>query len=158
MSTTEFTERLRQWAEVFMHSTMRGSHQFSREHGISFAQLNVLHRLYHGGSCGVSEIGDNMGVTNAAVSQMIERLVQQGLLDRTEDPKDRRSKNITLTSKGADLVRESVEAGQRWLEELTVAFSPEQQQAIASALALLTEAARGLESRVGINPPATERN
>ena len=109
------------------------------------SQLSTLFHIYHGGACGVSHIGDHLSVTNAAASQMIDRLVQQGLIKRVEDPNDRRAKNITLTDKGLGFVQDAVEARRRWLEDLTVTLTLEQQQAILSALNLLTQAARDLE-------------
>ena len=62
------------------------------ETGLSFSQINILMRLLHGGNTGVSEVGSQLGVTNAAASQAVDRLVQLGLIERTEDPDDRRAK------------------------------------------------------------------
>ena len=109
---------------------------------LSFSQLNVLMRLYHGGNSGVSEIGEQMGVTSAAASQAIDRLVLQGLIERTEDPTDRRAKRLALTPKGRALIESGIEARSQWIEGLTDALTPEQQSLTISALTLLTEAAR----------------
>jgi DNA-binding MarR family transcriptional regulator len=99
-------------------------------------------RLYYGGSCGISDVGDHLGITNAATSQMVQRLVEQGLLERTEDPTDRRVKQLTLTTAGRALIRQGIEVRRRWLEELTAALPPEQQANIITALVDLTQAAR----------------
>lgn len=142
-----FTSVLRQWAEVFMHRSMRDFMQLSKKSGLSMPQLSTLFRLFHGEQCGVSEIGDHLGVTSAAASQMIDRLVQQGFLRRSEGEIDRRVKNIALTDKGRAVVQESIETRQRWMEELTTALSPEEQDDIVAALILLTGAAHALEQR-----------
>jgi DNA-binding MarR family transcriptional regulator len=76
---------------------------------------------------------------------MIERLVQLDLLQRSEDPLDRRSKCLALTEKGRAVIGESIEARRRWLEDLTTTLTPDQQEAIASALTTLTHAAQRLE-------------
>jgi DNA-binding MarR family transcriptional regulator len=123
-----------------MHESMR----FSKESGLSMGQLSTLFRLYHGGICGVSDLGDHLGVTNAAASQMVDRLVQQGYLERTEDPDDRRVKQLRLTPKGVRMVQNSIEVRLRWMEEITAELSPEQQEAITSALSILIEKAQGL--------------
>jgi DNA-binding MarR family transcriptional regulator len=102
-------------------------------------------RLYHAGPHGVSDLGEHLGVTNAAASQMIDRLVQQGLLLRAEDPRDRRMKNITLTPKGQTLIQQSIEARQRWMEDLTKALTPEEQDSIITALTILTGVARQID-------------
>jgi len=143
MSTTnELTEIIREWSEVFMRRSGRDFKRFMDETGLSFSHLNVLMRMYHGGNSCVSEIGEQMGVTSAAASQAIDRLVLQGLIQRTEDPKDRRAKQLTLTPKGRTLIERGIEARSQWVEGLTEALTPEQQSLTISALTLLTEAAR----------------
>ena len=143
MSTTKvLTEVIREWSEVFMQRSMRDFKRFMDLTGLSFSQINILMRLVHGGSIGVSEIGEQLGVTNAAASQAVDRLVQLGLIERTEDPEDRRAKRLALTQKGHDLIDEGVEARSKWIEGLTDALTPEQQNMIISALTLLTEAAQ----------------
>jgi DNA-binding MarR family transcriptional regulator len=64
------------------------------------------------------------------------------LIERTEDPKDRRAKRLALTPKGRTLIESGIEARSRWVEGLTDALTPEQQSMTISALTLLTEAAR----------------
>jgi len=143
MSPTKvLSEGIREWSEVFMHRSIRDFRRFMNETGLSFSQVSVLMRLMHGGNSGVSEIGDQLGVTNAAASQSVDRLVQMGMIERMEDPEDRRAKRLTLTQKGKALIEKGIEARGKWIEGLTDALSPDQQNMIISALTLLTEAAR----------------
>jgi len=143
--TQSFTSILHEWVGVFMRRSMHEFVQFSKDSGLTISQLSALFRLYHGGTCGVSEIGDHLGVTNAAASQMVERLVQLGLLERSEDRSDRRVKNLTLTENGRRMVIESITARQAWMEQLTITLTSEQQASISAALLALTEAAQRLE-------------
>jgi DNA-binding MarR family transcriptional regulator len=140
--TKELTEVIHEWSEVFMRRSGRDFKRFMDETGLSFSQLNVLMRLFHGSNSGVSEIGEQMGVTSAAASQAIDRLVLLDLIERTEDPKDRRAKRLALTPKGRTVIESGIEARSRWVEGLTDALTPEQQSMTISALTLLTEAAR----------------
>jgi len=140
--TKALNEVIREWAEVFMHRSMRDFRRFMDETGLSFSQINILMRLFHGKSTGVSEIGEQLGVTNAAASQAVDRLVQLDLIERTEDPEDRRAKRLALTQKGRSLIEKGIEARSKWIEGLTDALTPEQQNMIISALTLLTEAAQ----------------
>jgi DNA-binding MarR family transcriptional regulator len=143
--TIVFTEVIREWSEVFMHRSMRDFRKFMDETDLSFSQINILMRLLHGGSAGVSEIGAQLGVTNAAASQAVERMVQAGLIERTEDTQDRRAKKLALTPKGRTLIGRGIEIRSQWVEGLTEALTPEQQSMIISALTLLTAAARKTE-------------
>jgi DNA-binding MarR family transcriptional regulator len=143
----QFVEVLREWSEVFMHRSMRDFKRFMNDSGLSMPQISTLMRLYHHGECAVSEVADDLGVTNAAASQMVERLVQLGLLERAENPSDRRAKQLTLTPKGRALIQKSLEARRRWMEELIAALTPERRKAIMAALLYLTEAAHRLEPK-----------
>jgi DNA-binding MarR family transcriptional regulator len=142
---TQFSQVLREWAEVFMRRSMRDFVLFSKDSGISMSQLSTLMRLFHRGGCGVSDIGDQLGITNAAASQLIDKLVQQGLVLRSEGTHDRRVKHIALSEKGQALVQESIEVRRRWMEGLTIALSSEEQEAITKALVILTRAALDIE-------------
>jgi len=143
MSPTKvFTEVIREWSEVFMQRSMRDFRKFMEETGLSFSQINILMRLIHAGSTGVSEIGEQLGVSNAAASQAVDRLVVMDLIKRTEDPADRRAKQLALTQKGRTLIESGIAARSRWVEGLTDALTPEQQTMIIAALTLLTSAAR----------------
>ncbi len=141
----KFSAILREWAEVFMNRSMRDTMQFWKECGLSMPQISTLMKLHYRGACGVTEVGSHLGVTNAAASQMVEKLVQLGYLVRAEDPADRRVKQLTLTVQGRALIQRSLEARRRWLENLVGTLTSKEQAHIAGALARLTQAARELE-------------
>ena len=142
---SRLAQTLQEWSEVFMRHSFRDFKQFMDGNGLSPSQVNTLFRLHHGGPCGVSEIGSLLGVTNAASSQLIDRLSLQGLIERTEDPADRRAKQIAITSKGRALLEDGIATRRRWMEALTCELTPEQQETIISALMVLTVTARRLE-------------
>jgi DNA-binding MarR family transcriptional regulator len=143
MSPTKvLTDVISEWSEIFMQRSMRDFKRFMDETGLSFSQISILMRLVHEKGTGVSEIGEQLGVTNAAASQAVERLVQLDLIERTEDPEDRRAKRLALTKKGRALIEQGIEARSKWIEGLMDVLTPEQQNMIILALTLLTEAAR----------------
>lgn len=144
-SSEQLTAVVREWAEVFMHRSGRDFKRFMDTTGLSFSQINILMRLVHGGSAQVSEIGERMGITNAAASQSIDKLVQMGLIERTEDPTDRRAKRLELAPQGRALIDKGIEARTKWVESITDALTPDQKDSIISALTLLTTAARKTE-------------
>ena len=137
-----YSEALHEWVKVFMQRSMSDFKRFMDESELSASQVNILMRLHFGGKFDVSDIGAGMGVSKAAASQTVERLVQRNLLERVENPLDRRFKQVTLTARGESLVETSFEAYYRWMDELSQSLSLEQQAEIGSALAALTEAAQ----------------
>ena len=133
------------WIELFMHRSMRSVIRYSKEKHISMSQLGALSYIHHKGACGVSKIGESLNVTSAAASQLLERLVQQGLVERSEDPHDRRSKHIVLTDKGQQIMQESLHTQQDWLENLIHTLSPEERTQVTVTLTLLVEKIRSLD-------------
>lgn len=143
--TSDLALALRDWAEIFMRRSMRDIIRYTRTTGYSMPQISTLMRISKQGVCGVSNIGEYLGVTNAAASQMINKLVENGLLERSEDPDDRRNRLIALTPAGEALVHDFVNARYGWLEGLSDQLSQDRQEAIIGALQHLNAAATRLE-------------
>jgi DNA-binding MarR family transcriptional regulator len=144
-NSREFEAAMRAWAAVFMR---RSVHEFlvaMKDSGLSPSQLNTLMRLHYRGSCQVSGIGDELGVTPAAASQIVDRLVGMGLIERTEHPTDRRVRQVHLTPKGRALVARGVEARIGWVRQVAQRLQPRELHAIIDALERLTAVSNELE-------------
>jgi DNA-binding MarR family transcriptional regulator len=136
---------LHEWTGVFMRNSMHSFLLFSKEKGVSIPQIGALFQIRRKGVCSVSDIGDELGVTNAAASQMIENLVNLDLIRRSEDPQDRRAKQLVLTEKGHKILQESSRARQVWLSGLSTLLTSQEQIQVVSALKILVEKAGQLE-------------
>ncbi|HIQ08166.1 MAG TPA: MarR family transcriptional regulator [Anaerolineaceae bacterium] len=145
MNRDQVRQALRRWTEVFMHRSMAETRTFMETHGLSFAQISVLMHLRRADACRVSDLGARLGVSNAAASQLVDRLVQAGLVERLEDARDRRVKRLRLTPVGEALVNQAIAARKSWLESVLDRLSDEEQACVADALRLLTEAARSTD-------------
>lgn len=154
----DFTQTLRLWAEAAMHTSMQAFRQYNRESGFSFSQVTLLFRLYHHGPASVNELAEHLGVTKAAVSQLLDKLTGDGLVLRQEDPRDRRSKQISLTSEGSQGVRASISARHAWVDELAEALTPEDRAAIQPALERLIACFRQIRDDHLINHIQNEIN
>jgi DNA-binding MarR family transcriptional regulator len=144
-----FSATLNTAAAIFVRLSMQNYGRYVKESGFSMSQVSVLFYVYRKGSSGVSDIGEEMGVTSAAASQMLDRLVQQGLILRSEDQHDRRLKQIVLTKKGCQtlyLFRENLHARHAWVDELAARLSPAEQEQVEAALKILIEKVDQLES------------
>jgi DNA-binding MarR family transcriptional regulator len=137
MSADPFIAALKEWMEVSMRNSTRNFIGYARGSGLSLSHFGAIFQIYRDGTCGVTEIGEQLGVTSAAASQMLERLVQQGVVLRTEDPGDRRVKRIALTEKGRRILEEAIRARQSWLDDLAYSLSDQEKQSATYALKLL---------------------
>jgi len=117
-----------------MHQWLHTSRRFARQHGLSVAQIMVLRQLQFGGPCSVSDLAQRMGVTNAAASQILDRLVDQGLVVRRENPADRRSKSVALTSQGDQILASATQWHRAWLETWLGNFSSAEAELLSRAL------------------------
>src|SRR5215831_117809 len=68
------------------------------EAGVTLPQVLLLSRVEQQGAVSLSWLAENMRSSAPAVSQMVDRLVQQGFLERTEDPLDRRRKSLRASA------------------------------------------------------------
>jgi DNA-binding MarR family transcriptional regulator len=142
----QFSQAIRSWMDVFMHRSLRGWGHFAKSSGLSMPQFSVLMQLHHKGACGMSEISERFEVTPAAASQLVDKLVQNGFIQRVEDPNDRRAKLLSLTDKGREFIQQGIEQRYRWVEELAKKLTVEERAQISEALNIMTEAAKELEA------------
>ncbi|WP_036481201.1 MarR family winged helix-turn-helix transcriptional regulator [Myxosarcina sp. GI1] len=69
---------------------------------LSLSQLRILCFLERHPQSSLSEVAEYLDVTRPTTSGAIERLVQQGLVDRASDPQERRKILLSLTSAGRE--------------------------------------------------------
>jgi len=101
--------------------------------------------LYYRGPCEVMSFCELLQVSPAGASQVVERMVQGGLVQRSESPDDRRVRLVHLAERGRQVVDESIAARQRWVEQLVASLSAEERHRVCEALGILTAQAARME-------------
>jgi DNA-binding MarR family transcriptional regulator len=144
-NSTQFSQSLRAWMDAFMNRSMRGWNHFAKSTGLSMPQFSILMQLHHRGPCGMSEVSERFDISAAAASQLVDKLVHAGYLERAEDPNDRRAKLLTLSAKGKELIQQGTEERYRWMDDLTSKLNVGERAKVVEALNILTEAAQKLE-------------
>jgi DNA-binding MarR family transcriptional regulator len=144
-SVEEFSSVLHEWIKVFMRRTGQDFKNFMGDSRLSFSQVNTLMRLHFTGEADVTDIAEQLGISNAAASQLVDRLVKMSLLERREDPDDRRIKRLALSPAGHAQAEKLVNIRRSWMDKFTNSLTPDQRENISSALQTLTEAARSIE-------------
>lgn len=142
---TQLATDLRRWIEALAVRSMYAWRRFVKDAGLSVPQFGVLIHLYHHGPCDMRALREHLEITSAGVSQLVDRLVQSGLLVRFEDPDDRRVRRITLTAEGRALLEQSIRERFRWVDALLTSLGQEERKMLGQILPALLAA----ESKLG---------
>lgn len=115
------------------------------ETSLTHSQMFTLMQINSQKKCGISQIADHLGTTDAASSQMVQRLVTLGLVERLESQEDRREKKISLSPQGKELVKRIVDNRRRMIEELIRNLPADKQAVLIEAISLLVKSAHDYE-------------
>jgi DNA-binding MarR family transcriptional regulator len=145
-SSSQLIQTIRLFMDFAMHHSMRERVHFAKATGISMPQFGILMQLHYRHNCGVTDLSERFDITNAAASQLVDKLVQSGLIQREKDPNDRRARLLNLTGKGRELIQKGIEERYRWVDQLAAKLTPQERTKVAEALKIMTQAARELET------------
>ena len=106
---------------------------------ITMAQAKVLHVLATG-PVHMSELVARLHVTPSTTSGLVERLVEQGLAARADDPADRRQVIVSLTPAGGELMERFRELNSRRLRALLGDLSEADLEIVWQSLRILRDA------------------
>jgi DNA-binding MarR family transcriptional regulator len=87
----------------------------------------------------VKALAERLGLSLAATSRSVDGLVKRKLIERDEDPDDRRVRRVRLTARGRRTVERLVEIRIAALERLVESFDDEQREKLADALDSILE-------------------
>ncbi|MBM3695202.1 MAG: MarR family transcriptional regulator [Actinobacteria bacterium] len=73
---------------------------------LTFTQLRLLRLVDRQFHLAIGDVAAYLGVSSAAASKAVDRLVRSGLLARAESPGDRRATEVSVTSEGQALLAE----------------------------------------------------
>lgn len=96
------TERTGLFAVLHASSVLEGRVEARlSDVGLSLAKLAALHHLTAAGeSLPLGQLADRLACVKSNVTQLVDRLEADGLVNRTGDPNDRRSRLAVLTDAG----------------------------------------------------------
>lgn len=75
------------------------------KHGITATQLNALKLLQSVGDLSLSDLSKRMSATNSAITGLVDRMVDAGLVVREQSAEDRRVWKIRLTPEGRAMAK-----------------------------------------------------
>lgn len=139
-------EAIMEWTATFARLWMHDINRFTRETGLTFGQMNLLLHIHYHGACEVSGVSELLQVSPPGASQMVERMVQQGLVKRREVSGDRRVRLVELTEQGQMMAYGCVNSHLNWIHKLAARIEPDLREETARYLRELTDKA----SQIGL--------
>ena len=110
-----------------------------QRHGISGAQLFVLHQLAAGEALSVGALAERTFTHQSSVSVLVSRLATRGLVSRRTSADDARRTEVTLTPRGRALLGRAPEAAQTRLIAALQRLQPRERRAVALGLSALVK-------------------
>ncbi len=130
MQSLDAASTLRELASATVRHMSRGS--LSR---VGASTLSILHRE---GAQRITVLAAREAVSQPAMTNLVQRLEAQGLVERAVDPADARATLITVTDAGVALMLERRSLHDAELQATLDRLSPEERAAIDAALPALT--------------------
>lgn len=112
------------------------------ELSLTLAQLKTLYLVAAAGPMRMSEVAERLGTAPSTTSGVVDGLVQLGLLEREEDPADRRQVVVRAADKAHATLEDFHDLGRTRLIELLARIEREDDlETIERAIDLLADAA-----------------
>jgi len=146
--------------DALMHRLIEGHAPEFTEVGITMVQAKVLYVVMAAGELRMHELAARLGVGSSSASELADRLVELGLLQRRDDATDRRQVVVTTTPTAVALLERFRELNQRQLRELLVRIDADELAVVDRSLEILHQATdRGAPAGRGptIQPATTDR-
>jgi len=115
---------------------------------ITMAQAKLLYVLVASGELTMSETARQLGVTLSTASGAVEHLVGLGLVNRSEDPSNRRQVLVSVTDAGAETLEQMREMSTAHLRMLFDRVTDEDLALIERATNILADAASAAQRSV----------
>ena len=108
------------------------------EVGLSLAKLAALRQLTEAGeSLPLGQLAERLSCVKSNVTQLVDRLEADGLVNRTSDPNDRRSRLAILTESGRAAYTKGSEIQMRAERELFAVLTPDESEKLHELLVKL---------------------
>jgi DNA-binding MarR family transcriptional regulator len=107
---------------------------------LTVPQIKILFLLYGNDGLPMKQLAEGLGTSVTAITGIVDRLVERGLVHRKAHPGDRRMVIASLTERGRDTALGFEESRQKWIGALFARLSTEKLRAIALAYDYLNEA------------------
>ncbi len=143
-ATADDHRALRLWLRLLTCSQLIERQVRSRlrsRFGITLPRFDLLSQLErHAQGLKMNELSRLLMVTGGNVTGVVDQLVKEGLVERVDEPTDRRAWRVKLTRAGDKAFAEMARAHEEWVVELLSGVSRRDSDALMQLLARLKQA------------------
>lgn len=126
--------------------------------GLTMAQLRALITLDDSGHLTVGQLAERLGIGMPSASSIVDRLVEEGLADRHQDPDDRRRIVVSPSEQGSGCIDRMRQGPREVLEALVHRLTAGERGQMVVALRALVRAAEEIQAEIedhAVPPGAT---
>lgn len=127
------------------HLEQEMSGRFRARFGSSLARFDVLAHLDRAGSEGLStsQLAGRLLASKGNITRLLDRMEQDGLINRGDHAHDRRVSTVHLSTRGAELFRRMAPEHETWSHQVLAGLTPAEKEDLVSLL-------RRVRDRLGI--------
>jgi Transcriptional regulators len=132
------------WLSLWKASRSVEAHAHKSIEGLDMSptDFGVMEVLLHKGPLPVNTIGKKVLLTSGSITTAVDRLEERGLVERCDDPNDRRVRIVALTKEGTKRIEAAFSQHQAHIELATSTLNKEEQRTL---LALLKKLGHGAD-------------
>lgn len=114
-------------------------------HELTLPEFGILEVLYHKGRMLLGEVQRKILVSSGGITYLVDRLEARGLVERIENPADRRARFVSLTRQGEKLIQRIFQEHAQVLEQALAGLGAEEQESATDLLRRLGTNAASVE-------------
>jgi DNA-binding MarR family transcriptional regulator len=107
------------------------------DRGMTLPRFDVLAALDRHGEMNMGALSQALLVSNGNVTQLVQKLVRDGLVEMHKPPQDRRASIVRLTPEGRQLFSRLARSHQDWIDQLLGGLDFTQRERLYVALGVL---------------------
>jgi DNA-binding MarR family transcriptional regulator len=117
------------------------------ERNMTLPRFDVLAALHRHGEMKMGELSQSLLVSNGNVTQLVQKLVAEGLVALRKPPGDRRSSIVALTQEGRQVFTRLARLHQDWIDDMLGGLNFTQRERLYVALGILKMSIANARSR-----------
>jgi len=148
MAMTDFSAIQEALGDFYWRS-QRLLDRISSAHGASTARMRLMTQIASEGSVRFVDLVEAFGFAPRTITDAVDALEADGLVERRPDPADRRAKRISLTAAGEAMLETVKPVQRKFCDELFDALSDQEREQFTVLLGRLNGRLQELEMSLG---------